>query len=101
MPLLGLFRFGEVFVEVVDVDEGLGEVVALLDGLEPSCFGGGVCRLMEVTDGQLDARKFVDVVDCFRCGRSIVAAYHYVGLHAFARGEGLHSVEGFHPRWDI
>ena len=65
-----------------------------MDSLEPGCFGAETCHPVNMPDGRLDAREFVDTVNYLPRGRSIVAACHYVGL---AGEEGVHYVERCHP----
>ena len=63
MGLLGLLRFREMLVDVLDGDEGPCKVVPLANYSEPGFFGWKTCSSMKVTYLLLDAGQFVDVVD--------------------------------------
>ena len=51
-------------MDVFDVDEGPGEVFSLANGLDPCALCWETRRVMEVSDGGIDARELIDVVDC-------------------------------------
>ena len=66
VALLGLLRFGEVLVDVLDVYERPRQVISIANALEPSGIGGETGCAVEVADGLLDAGELVHVVDGFR-----------------------------------
>ena len=86
VSLLGFFRLGEIFVDVLDVDKGPGEVAAFADGLDPGCLGGETCGAVKVSDGWLYGGEFIDIIDGFCWGRSVVAASRDVGCDGIAGG---------------
>ncbi len=67
VALLGLPRFGEVFVDILDIYEQPRQAMPVLNALEPGGLGGEAYRSVEVLDGLLNVGEFVNVVDGF-CG---------------------------------
>ena len=63
MPLLRFLRLGKIFVEIINIDEGLRKVVIVTDALEPGGLGGETYRTMDVAYGFSDAGEFVHVID--------------------------------------
>ena len=50
VALLGFLRFWEVLVQVLHCDKWTGQVVSVVDALDPSGFGWQHCCRMEVSD---------------------------------------------------
>ena len=50
-------------VEILDVDKGLCEVVALSDAFEPGCFCGETGGAVEISNFWFDDGELVDIVD--------------------------------------
>ena len=53
-------------MDIIDCDEGPGQVVAVADAFEPCGFGGKTSSGVEIPDCALDAGKLVDVMDSLR-----------------------------------
>ena len=90
VALLGFLGLGEILADILDVDEGPGYVAAFADGLDPGCLGGETCGAVKVSDGWIYVGEFIDVIDHFCWGRSVVAARCYVGCYSITRREGVH-----------
>ena len=60
------------------------------DGLLPGCLAGETCGAVEISNGLLDVGEFIDVIDRFCWGRSVVAARRDVDCYAITEGEGVH-----------
>ena len=63
MPFLRFLRLGEIFVDILNIDDGPRQVVIITDALEPGGLGGETCRTMEVVYGFSDAGEFVHIID--------------------------------------
>ena len=55
-------------MDIIDCDEGPGQVVAVADAFEPCGFGGKTSSSVEIPDCTLDAGKLIDVMDSHRRG---------------------------------
>ena len=55
-------------MDIVDCDEGPGQVVAVADAFEPRGFGGKTISGVEITDCALDAGNLIDVMGGLRRG---------------------------------
>ena len=69
-----------------DVDKGPGEVAAFVDGFETGCLGGETCGAAKVLDGWIYGGEFIDIINDFCWGRSVVAARRDVGCDGLAEG---------------
>ena len=70
-------------MDIVDCDEGLGQVVAVADAFEPCNFGGEMSSGVEIPECALYAGKLIDVMDGLQrgwAGRVGVEKYE-VGKH--------------------
>ena len=101
MAFLGFFGLGEILVDILDVEEGPGYVAAFAGGLEPGCLGGETCGAVKLSDGCLYGGEFIEVIDHFCWGWSVVAARRYVGCDSITGGEGVNLIEGLQARWAI
>ena len=63
VPFLDILGFWEVPVYIVYAEQWPGEVVTIMDALDPCCFGGKPCGYMEVLDCARQAWDLVNVVD--------------------------------------
>ena len=55
-------------MDIVDCDEGPGQVVDVADASEPCGFGGKTSSGVEIPDCALDAGKLIEVMDSLRRG---------------------------------
>ena len=96
MPLLRFLRLGEIFVDILNIDDGPQQVVIVTDALEPGGLGGETCRTMEVAYGFFDAGEFVHIIDGFMWVGSIGSTEKINVLqHGHSRGDRVERVEGF------
>ena len=65
VSFLGLSRLRKQLVDIFDIDQAPGPVVARTDAFEPGGLGWETAGAVEVAHGTFDAREFVDVVDSF------------------------------------
>ena len=91
---MSFLQIRKEFVDIIDVDKGPCEVVALSGALETGCLCGESGDAMEISNFWFDAGDLVDVVDFFLCTWADVVEKINVGEHFSCRGNGVDGVKG-------
>ena len=94
VALLSLLGLGEKLMDIFDVGVGPGEVFYSADGLDPCALSWETLRAMEVSDGRLETREIIDVVDCLPWWGSVLNEHRKVFNNCSRPRYLVHCVEG-------